>query len=620
MTTRIDHASRHASLQRRLHRLESRLQALTQRAERYTWVRLAVFVGGLILSIAAYYGGGGGALVAALVASAAMFLAITVQHRRLSEAITRLAVWQRYTAAQRARLTLDWAHLPPSVADPDPAHPFEGDLDLIGDGSIHHLLNICLSRGGSDHLRAWLTQREPDLAQITRRQQIVRELAPLDRLRSRLHTEAVSAAKRPFMGWQAWEGAALERWLGHGSAHPRLGLIVAILAVLAAINLVLFALNFYLPIPGIVRAVPFALYVFISLSQIRIAGGLFESAAGLLDSLRQLRAVFDVLEEFRYQGHPHLRALCEPFLNAQTRPSRHLRGAARLMAAASLQTSQVIWLILNTAVPWDLTVAYYLERKKADLSRLLPVWLETWFAVDALNALANFAWLNPNYTFPTFDAESPLVGRALGHPLIAAERKVCNDIEIAAHGEVALITGSNMSGKSSFLRTVGVNLCLAYAGGVVNAQSLQLPLFRVFTCIRVSDSLLDGFSYFYAEVRRLKALLTALNAPHALPLFFLIDEIFRGTNNRERLIGSRAYIQALAGRNGSGAISTHDLELVHLADELPNVHNYHFADEVHDGQMTFDYRLRAGPCPTTNALRIMALEGLPVADGLPNRV
>jgi DNA mismatch repair ATPase MutS len=169
-----------------------------------------------------------------------------------------------------------------------------------------------------------------------------------------------------------------------------------------------------------------------------------------------------------------------------------------------------------------------------------------------------------------------------------------------------------MSGKSSFLKAVGVNLCLAYAGGPVNAESFHTDLFRVFTCIKINDSIVDGFSFFYAEVRRLKALLDELQENHPFPLLFLIDEIFKGTNNRERLVGSRSYIQSLIGQNGAGLIATHDLELIKLADQFPDIINCHFREEVVDGRMVFDYKLRPGPCPTTNALKIMQMEGLPV--------
>jgi len=176
-----------------------------------------------------------------------------------------------------------------------------------------------------------------------------------------------------------------------------------------------------------------------------------------------------------------------------------------------------------------------------------------------------------------------------------------------------LITGSNMAGKSTFLRTMGINLCLAYSGAPVNATSLRVSLFEIYACIKVSDSLADGYSYFYAEVRRLQGLLARLQAKPTLPMFFLIDEIYKGTNNEERLIGSTAYIHALVGQNCVGAISTHDLELVKLSASLPMLQNYHFREDVRDGQMIFDYKLHDGPCPTRNALKIMKLAGLPTS-------
>jgi DNA mismatch repair ATPase MutS len=254
------------------------------------------------------------------------------------------------------------------------------------------------------------------------------------------------------------------------------------------------------------------------------------------------------------------------------------------------------------------------------MARLLPAWLDAFHELEALISLGEFAALNPGYTFPTiklFEEKTQIhpvfMARSLGHPLLSPAQKVCNDLQIEALGELILITGSNMSGKSTFIRTVGINLCLAYAGGPVNALEMQTIPFRLYTCIRVNDSLVDGFSYFYAEVKRLKGLLDALKTDQSdMPLLYLIDEIFRGTNNRERLIGSRAYVKALIGAAGVGLIATHDLELATLSDHQPQVHNAHFRDEVSAGRLTFDYLLRSGPTPSTNALKIMANEGLPV--------
>ena len=196
--------------------------------------------------------------------------------------------------------------------------------------------------------------------------------------------------------------------------------------------------------------------------------------------------------------------------------------------------------------------------------------------------------------------------------MIAASHRVTNDVELIGPGRIVIITGSNMSGKSTFLRTLGINTCLAQAGGPVCATSFEWTWVRLACCIRVDDSLESGLSFFYAEVKRLKRILDLGQARGAPPVLFLIDEIFKGTNNRERLMGSRAFIRALAVGNGFGLVTTHDLELTDLERTIATASNAHFQETVQDGSLTFDYRLRPGPCPTTNALLIMALEGLPV--------
>jgi DNA mismatch repair ATPase MutS len=170
-----------------------------------------------------------------------------------------------------------------------------------------------------------------------------------------------------------------------------------------------------------------------------------------------------------------------------------------------------------------------------------------------------------------------------------------------------------MSGKSTFIRTLGVNISLAYAGSVVNADYLELSLFDLFSCIKVNDSLQESISFFYAEVKRLKALLDEIDKSQ-YPVLFLIDEIFRGTNNIERFKGSSMYIKKLVGTNAIGAVATHDLELVKLSGESVKVNNYHFKEEIINGEMVFDYKINPGPCPTTNALKIMKLAGLPVEE------
>jgi DNA mismatch repair ATPase MutS len=328
-----------------------------------------------------------------------------------------------------------------------------------------------------------------------------------------------------------------------------------------------------------------------------------------------MHAVFRRLERRNYSRTPHLRALCAPLIDPDRQPSHYLRVLALVVAATGVQGNPVIAALLNLSLPWGLFFAYRLDRLRIELAERAPVWLEVWYELEALGSLANFAKLNPGTTFPTFaleETEPVLEARAIAHPLLGETGKVRNDFSFAHLGDIVILTGSNMAGKSTFLKALGANLALAYAGGVVDAEALTTRFLRIFTCIKVSDSVTGGISYFYAEVQRLKALLVALEMPHPLPLFFVIDEILRGTNNRERLLGSRAYIAALSHQRGVGLIATHDLELAKLADSFPNIRNFHFRDEVRDDKMVFDFRLRAGPSPTTNALKIMRSAGLPV--------
>ena len=191
-------------------------------------------------------------------------------------------------------------------------------------------------------------------------------------------------------------------------------------------------------------------------------------------------------------------------------------------------------------------------------------------------------------------------------------RSFATTLTVDRFGRVLLLTGSNMSGKSTFLRTIGMNVVLANAGSAVVADFLRMRPMRPFTCIQVSDSVNDGISYFYAEVKRLASLLRALEHEHAHPQLSLIDEIYRGTNNRERWSGSRAFIEHAVGTRGIVVLSTHDLELAALADTVEDVRNLHFREEVYERHMEFDFVLREGPCPTTNALKLMEREGLPV--------
>jgi DNA mismatch repair ATPase MutS len=268
-----------------------------------------------------------------------------------------------------------------------------------------------------------------------------------------------------------------------------------------------------------------------------------------------------------------------------------------------------------------------LRQIQKQVGSLIPTWLDRLAEVEAAAALATFADLHPAYAWPAPQTTSSagngtgaeITADSLGHPLIPVGRRVTNEFALRGIGHMQLVTGSNMSGKSTFLRTLGINVCLAQAGGPVCASRFEWTWSRVACCIRVDDSLEAGLSFFYAEVKRLKSILDATHNRAAPPVLFLIDEIFKGTNNRERLIGSRAYIESIVQDNGYGLITTHDLELTDLEKSISGLTNTHFEETVAAGALEFDYKLRPGPCPTTNALRIMELEGLPISSTSSNQ-
>jgi hypothetical protein len=605
-------------LEKQIERLRRRTDQLNVISNKYWTARRIVFISGALLALAFcnFAGTKSGWFVAALLAI--VFSIVTVFHNRVRDSLTRNSLLIEIKQIQIARIQLQWDYLPDADQTrlPDANHPFESDLDITGERSLHRLIDCAVTREGSERLRSWLLSPRPEAKLIEHRQKLVSELKNQSLFRDKLQllsaVARVSTAGPAKRGSSHWNSNVLVDWIERSGPKRSLFPTVVILSMLSALNVATILLWYFKFIP---RIWPFVFLVYIGAMFWRqsLIAGAFSELHDLEKALTHFRVVFNYLESRSYKKTPNLAEICAPFVEEGKRPSVEMRRLGRLAAALGVRTNPLLSLLLHVLVPWDYIFTYRLELVKKEIAHLLPRWLDAWHELEALNSIANFAYLNPQYVFPELIADTDrFSARNLGHPLLNPESKVCNDFALDHGHRIVILTGSNMAGKSTFLRTIGVNLSLAYAGAPVNAASLQTSLFRIFTCIKVSDSVQDGLSYFYAEVKRLQALLAATKSDDKLPVLFLIDEIFRGTNSRERLIGSRSYIRALSEGTSTGLIATHDLELIKLADEIGGVTNYHFREEVHDGRMVFDYRLRSGPCPTTNALKIMRLEGLPV--------
>jgi hypothetical protein len=602
-------------------RLQRRLDQLSGLDRRFSWYRLVVFVLGVAAAWLALVYLEGVAVWLVILMALASFSAVVYYHRRLDSGIARFRIWQQIKAGKLARMKLDWEHI-----TGDPQYGFaaqyglqgeqsslEIDLDLSGPRSLHHLLDLAISKEGSRTLAGWLSAAEPDPQQITERQAVVRELATMPGFIDHLLLNLRLVSREQL------DGQRLLAWLTVSVPDRRLTWVLAVGSLLAVLNVILFILNVAGQLPAywtftVVLSLGF--YFF----NAHLIGEFLNAVVALDNDLDKFNALLGYLERYPYQGREHLAALTAPFTDPKRLPSKQIRRVKSVTAAIGLRSNPILGLMLNAVLPWDFAFAWLASRMQAGMAAVLPDWLRVWYRLEGLCSLANFAYINPEYSFPAIElrtAGEQLGGpvfkaQAMGHPLIPVERKVCNDFTIPELGGVMIITGSNMAGKSTFIKTVGINLCLTYAGGPVDAAYLRTLPFRLHTCIRISDSITDGFSYFYAEVRCLRALLDKLKTEEQMPVLYLIDEIFRGTNNRERLIGSQAYVSTLIGAYGVGLIATHDLELAHLEETSQKVDNFHFRDRVQDGRLVFDYKILPGPCPTSNALNIMAMEGLPV--------
>ena len=497
------------------------------------------------------------------------FLAVVWIHSRLEHRIQRLRVWRTIKTTNLARHQLDWDALPPFSGEPafgGDRHFYAGDIDITGRYGLLRLIDTTASNMGQRRLAAWLLDQNDEslgLAPWLTRQGLIRELAALSLFRDRITLEAALVGKAEISGERI--GQLLEQPVGFKGLLPALW----VLGILSVMTAVLLTLTFVMPFPRY-WLWSFLLYVIVYLSVLNNTSEVFSRALSLHGGFKTLTAVFRYVEKRRYPTTPILAELCAPFNQHALRPSEATKQVERICAALSIRGFGLAHIIVNALCPWDLWFTHRLEHWRGMVKPYLPNWLDRFATLDAASALATFASLHPLFQWPVLqehmdaDGGNGLIAQDLGHPLIKQAFRVSNDVAIRGLGHLVIVTGSNMSGKSSFLRTIGMNICLAQAGGPVCATSFRWSWVRLMCCIRVNDSLEEGISDLDAEVKRLKRIIDAVQDRTAPPVLFLIDEIFKGTNNRERLIGAQAFVKQLVRSNALGFISTHDLEMTRL--------------------------------------------------------
>jgi hypothetical protein len=542
------------------------------------------------------------AAVVALAVAAVAFLALVVSHERVARRWARARRRVDFYEAATARVQGDWAGRGETGARfAEPAHPYAADLDLFGRGSLYERLCTARTLSGQDTLAAWLLGPSAP-AEVRDRQGAVAELGPRVELREDLAVLGAEAR-------HAVDSAALGRWASAPPVPIPRGLR---LAGSAASGLALGSLAGWL----LLDWTPFPFYLATALVALVawLARPFTEKAlAGIgrpAQDLQSLTEMFDRLAGEPFQS-PRLVRLHARLSADGEAPSRPITQLRRWLEVHESRRN-VFFAPVAFYLLWDLHLAAAVEGWRRRFGSATLGWLGVLGEMEALVSLGGYAFENPADPFPVLDDAGPLFhARGLGHPLLPETRSVRNDVELDADRPMLVITGSNMSGKSTLLRTVGINLVLALAGAPVRAASLRLSPLAVGASIRLQDSLQDGESRFYAEIKRVRQVMDLTKG--ALPALFLLDEIFDGTNSAERRLGAEAVVRALVARGAIGLVTSHDLALAEIAESLaPRAANVHFVDHLEGDRIAFDYRLKPGPVRKGNALALMRAVGLEV--------
>ena len=495
-----------------------------------------------------------------------------------------------------------FTHLPDGSNYKPETHEYANDLDIFGRASLYQYINRTNSEQGNKMFADWLLhQALPGM--ILQRQETVKELTPETDWRQQLQSCGI-ATKITIATQQR-----IEKWLEQPVSFSGKLLWNILKYLLPAISfsfLTLHLINIldasiFYPLMLLMLAVSFAISKLIIpdyLQLNRIAPEL-ESLSGSISLIEK--------KEFKTDLIKQLQAKYKTGLVASSESIKKLKMVLDLL---DIRLNPLVYIPLNTFLFWDLQQIFTLEKWKIANKHNIRDWFDTLAEIECLSSIANLAFNHPENSFPRIsNKEGVFIADSMGHPLIAKEKMICNSFSTEGVNQMNLITGSNMAGKSTFLRSIGINIVLAMMGSSVFARSLALSPMKVLSSMRVSDNLEESTSTFYAELKKLKEVINSVYNNEKV--FLLLDEILRGTNSADRHAGSKALIKQLIHHKAVGLIATHDLELAKLADEFPDkIHNYHFDVQVANDELYFDYKLKRGICQSMNASLLMKKIGI----------
>jgi len=546
-----------------------------------------------------------------LLIPAGLFLAAVFYHESINRKLHTVKRAIEYYQRCLNRLDGQWSGVGPAGDEfLYPLHPYAGDLDIFGTGSLFQLLNSPVTPSGAQTLAAWLASDTntgpPTRETVVNRQNAVRTLCEQIGLRERL--AVIGPTKQSQLDAQQ-----LQQWLTNpgGLTAPWIRIVGTLLGVAGTVGLVSW-LMFQFPTPFILIVFSQIFFVYLLRKPLNAIKQHSEHAVFELRRIVQIVAALETVTG----DDVEISRLRSELIDDHAQASTSIHQLERTVSQFENMRRNVFIAPLAFISMAGLYFAYSIDCWRTKHGPHVDRWLQTLGELETLLAFSQLHFENPSYCFPEFSTDNAqFTATHLAHPLLPPGTAIANDIDLSDECRLLLVSGSNMSGKSTLMRSVGINAVLAWAGAPVSANKLTLSRLQVAAAMRVQDSLQTGTSHFFAELKRIQLVVelaknSATGAPKTL---FLLDEILHGTNSHDRLVGARGVIKSLQAADGIGLVTTHDLALAEIVDKLdsPSL-NVHFRDEWIDGKMTFDYQMRPGVVPKSNALSLMRLLGLDV--------
>lgn len=592
------------------HRLNLRENESRRLHARHIWTGNArVLVFAVIFVLFWTIGKSGRPSVAWLIAAIVCFIALVAWHRRILRAKNVADRAICFYNGGLARVEDRWSGTGDTGEEfTRPDHLYAEDLDILGQGSLFQLLCTARSRMGKARLADWLlAQAGP--AQVQDRQMAVSELRDRLDLREQLalagDQEEIEADPEKLTGWSETRvHLSYRRWWPLALALNLLSLAALAYAIA---GFVMHAEDIWIPFVAMLVVNRVVLQIVKPRLQ-----ALFSGLDHACRNLASLAAILRVLEDERFAA-PRLQGLRQKLFSNSVRASACIASLGTLCDWEESRHNMMV-LPLELTLLYSLHVALALQRWRERYAGNIVEWLDSVGEFEALSSLGTYAFEHPEDQFPKIGAtaEKPgfLRARGLGHPLLSARDCVRNDVSLGSESQVLLVSGSNMSGKSTLLRAVGINAVLAMMGAPVRAEEFSISPVTLGSSMRISDSLQRGVSHFYAEIRRIREV---VDISRSGPLLFLFDEILQGTNSHDRRIGAEGILRTLLQNGAIGLVTTHDLVLTSLEQLFPRqIANVHFQEKLESGALSFDYRLRPGVVTTSNGLELMKSIGLDV--------